>query len=73
MVKGLGPETQAMDTVRVALAAWFLIAMGRVHGPLMVFVSQLYALCEKALIDYGRLASHHHPAFHHEWIVGTIP
>lgn len=29
----------------------------------------LYALREQALIDYGRLASQHHLAFHRKWIL----
>ncbi|MCG6941496.1 MAG: hypothetical protein LJE69_09625 [Thiohalocapsa sp.] len=36
-------------------------------GPILVFVPPLYCLREQALIDYGRLASQHHLAFHRKW------
>jgi hypothetical protein len=33
-----------------------------------VFVHPLYQARERALLEYGRLASQHHLAFHHKWI-----
>jgi hypothetical protein len=38
-----------------------------VVGPLLVFVPQLYQMREKALVEYGRLASQHYLAFHRRW------
>lgn len=36
-------------------------------GPELVFVPPLYGLRERALVDYGRLASQRHMAFHRKW------
>ncbi|MGC1953349.1 MAG: hypothetical protein WA970_12440, partial [Gammaproteobacteria bacterium] len=35
---------------------------------LLVFVGPLYAARERALLEYGRLATEHHHAFHRKWI-----
>jgi len=69
MVKDLGLQEHAAQTVWFALAGWIVIVVGLVLGPLLVFVRPLYALRERALIDYGRLASQHHIAFHRKWIL----
>ncbi len=45
------------------------MSVGLVLGPLLVFVRPLYELRERALIEYGRLASQHHLAFHRKWVV----
>jgi len=69
MVKDLGLEHHAAQTVWLALAGWLVISLGLGLGPLLVFMRPLYILRERALIDYGRLASQHHLAFHRRWII----
>jgi len=68
MVKDLRLEEQAAQLVWLALAGWLLMSIGLILGPLLVFVRPLYDLRERALIEYGRLASQHHLAFHRKWI-----
>lgn len=70
MVKDLHLQEHSSQIVWFALAGWLLLALGLVLGPLLVFVRPLYALRERALIDYGRLASQHHLAFHRRWVLG---
>ena len=47
---------------------WITIVLALFLGPLLVFVRPLYAERERALMEYGRLASQHHLAFHRKWI-----
>ena len=68
MIKDLGMEERTMETVWLALGGWFLVSMALFIGPLLVFVRPLYVLREKSLLEYGRLASQHHVAFHRKWI-----
>lgn len=67
-LKELALEHQSPETVWFALAGWLAIALVLFLGPLLVFVRPLYAVRERALMEYGRLASHHHLAFHRKWI-----
>lgn len=69
MIKDLGLEQHPRETVWFAIAVWLCLSSGLVIGPLLVFIRPLYRLREKALIEYGRLASHHHLAFHRKWIL----
>jgi hypothetical protein len=68
MVKDLGLEHHDPNTVWIALAAWIAFCLLLFIGPLLVFVSPLYAARERALLHYGRLASQHHLAFHRKYI-----
>lgn len=68
MVKEIGLEHPATEIVWLALGLWLVLCLALVLGPLLVFVRPLYATRERALIDYGRLASQHHLAFHRRWI-----
>ena len=70
MIKDLGIEEHAAETLWFALAAWLVISVGLVISPLLVFSRPLYDLRESALIDYGRLASQHHLIIHQKWITG---
>lgn len=56
------------QTVWFALAGWLVISLFLFLGPLLVFVAPLYRVRERALLEYGRLATHHHLAFHRKWI-----
>jgi hypothetical protein len=54
--------------VWLALAVWLGICLVLVLGPLLVFAWPLYLVRERALLEYGRLATQHHIAFHRKWI-----
>lgn len=68
MIKEIGLEEQAAGIVWFAIAGWLVISVVLLLGHLLVFVKPLYALRERALIDYGRLASQQHLAFYRKWI-----
>jgi hypothetical protein len=70
MIKDIGLEDHSAMMVWFALAGWLLVSLGLVIGPLLVFARPLYLLREQGLIEYGRLASQHHLAFHQKWIEG---
>lgn len=56
------------QNVWYALGAWLAFSQLLLLGPLLVFARPIYAARERALIEYGRLASEHHLAFHRKWI-----
>lgn len=56
------------EEIWFALAGWLVMILLLFLGPLLVFVRPLYRLREQAILDYGRLASHHHLAFHRKWV-----
>lgn len=68
MVRDIGIEHHSGEIVWVAIGVWLGLCLILVLGPLVVFARPLYELRERALIEYGRLASHHHLAFHRKWI-----
>lgn len=67
-LKDLSLERHNPETVWIAIAGWLVITLILFLGSLLVFVRPLYAARERALLDYGRLASQHHLAFHQKWI-----
>lgn len=67
-LKDLSLERHDPATVWIAIAGWLVITLIMFLGPLLVFSPTLYAVRERALLDYGRLASQHHLAFHQKWI-----
>lgn len=69
-LKDLGLERHSAELVWFAIGVWLVFALILFLGPLLVFVAPLYAARERALLEYGRLASQHHLAFHHKWIGG---
>jgi hypothetical protein len=68
MVKELGLAQHSPETVWFSLVGWLAVVLILFLGPLLVFAGPLYALRERALLEYGRLASQHHLAFHRKWI-----
>lgn len=68
ILKELALHAHDAQTVWLALAVWLGICFVVVLGPLVVFAWPLYQLRERALVEYGRLATQHHLAFHHKWI-----
>jgi hypothetical protein len=51
MVKDLGVQEHAAQTVWFAVAGWVVLILALALGPLLVFLRPLYALRERALID----------------------
>ncbi|MEA3275316.1 MAG: hypothetical protein U9Q81_08540 [Pseudomonadota bacterium] len=68
MVTDIALEHPGAEAVWFVLAGWLSMCSVLVLGPLLVFVRPLYAVRERALIEYGRLASRHHLAFHRKWL-----
>lgn len=67
-VKELGLAEHSPETVWFSLAGWLTLILLLFLGPLRVFTAPLSALRERALLEYGRLASQHHRAFHRKWL-----
>lgn len=70
-LKDLDLERHDPDTVWIAIAGWLVITLVIFLGPLLAFVRTLYVVREQALLDYGRITSQHHLAFHQKWIVSA--
>ena len=71
MVKEIGLARHDPDLVWFAIAGWIAFNLILFLGPLLVFAAPLYAARERGLLEYGRLAAHHHLAFHRKWIDGA--
>lgn len=67
-LKELGLVRHSPETVWFALAGWLVLCLVLVMGPLLVFVGLLHRVRERALLEYGHLATEHHLAFHRKWI-----
>jgi hypothetical protein len=70
MLKEIGVQEVDGQVVWLAITVWIVLCLVLVLGPLLVFVRPLYLARERALLDYGRLASRHHLAFQRKWIGG---
>jgi hypothetical protein len=70
MVRDIGLEHRSGEIVWLAIGVWLVLCLALLLGPLLVFVQPLYRLRERSLIEYGRLASHHHLAFQRKWLSG---
>ena len=68
MLKDIALQRPAAELVWFAIGGWLTFSLLLFFGPLLVFVRPLYRTRERALLDYGRLASQHHLAFHQKWI-----
>ncbi len=68
LVKEFGLAKHSSENIWFALAGWLVLNLALFVGPLLVFVRPLYAVRERALLEYGRLANQHHLAFHRKWI-----
>lgn len=67
-LKELSLQNHAQQTIWLALGGWLVFCLLLVLGPLFVFVGPLYHARERALLEYGRLASRHHLTFQRKWI-----
>jgi len=70
MVQDIGLEHRSGEIVWLAIGVWLALCLALLLGPLLVFMRPLYQLRERSLIEYGRLASHHHLAFQRKWVSG---
>jgi len=68
MLKDLGLERHSAEFVWFAIGGWIAFALVLFLGPMFVFAAPLYEARERGLIEYGRLTSQHHLAFHKKWI-----
>lgn len=67
-LKDLDLQERAPETVWIAIGAWIAVCLAFFIGPLLVFVRPLYFARERAILEYGRLASQHHLAFDRKWM-----
>ena len=68
IIADLAVTPHTAQTVWLALGIWVAICLLLVIGPLLVFAWPLYQARERALLEYGRLATQHHLAFHRKWV-----
>jgi hypothetical protein len=68
MVKEIALAQHTPQAIWLALVVWLGICVALVIGPLLVFAWPLYQMRERALLEYGRLATQHHLAFHRKWV-----
>lgn len=68
MVKEIALARHDPNLVWFAIAGWIAFNLILFLGPLLVFAAPLYAVRERALLEYGRLATQHHLAFHRKWV-----
>jgi hypothetical protein len=67
-IKALTLLQYTEQTIWLAVAIWLATVLIIFLGPLLVFLPPLYNARERGLLEYGRLAHHHHLAFHRKWI-----
>lgn len=67
-LKDLHLVEHSSRTVWFAIGGWLVICLLVFIGPLLFFARTLFLERERALLDYGQLASHHHLAFHRKWV-----
>jgi hypothetical protein len=68
MLKDLAVQQLPSELVWTLLGAWIAFGVALFVGPLLVFARALYDAREQALLEFGRLATQHHLAFHDKWI-----
>jgi hypothetical protein len=67
-IRDLGVETISLQTVQILVAAWIVLSVAFMVGPLLVFTPRLMALKDGAVVRYGRLAGELHRAFERKWL-----
>ena len=71
VLKELSLQQHSEQSVWLALLVWLLFLLLLFLGPLLAFIRPLIEVREKAWLEYGRLASRHHLAFHRKWVSGN--
>ncbi len=67
ILKDLAVEQRAAEMVWYAVAGWLALNLIVFLGPLLVFSVPLHAARERALLEYGRMATRQHVSVHRKW------
>ena len=67
ILKDLAVEQRPNEIVWFTVAGWLALNLMVFLGPLLVFAVPLHAARERALIEYGRMATRQHVATHRKW------
>lgn len=67
ILKDLAVEQRPNEIVWFAIAAWLALNLMVFLGPLLVFALPLHVARERALIEYGRMATRQHVTTHRKW------
>lgn len=67
ILKDLTLERRPPEIVWFAIAAWLAFNLMLFLGPLLVFAKPLFAARERALLEYGRMATRQHVTMHRKW------
>jgi hypothetical protein len=67
ILKDLTLEQRPPEIVWFAIAAWLALNLMLFLGPLLVFAKPLFAARERALLEYGRMATRQHVTMHRKW------
>ena len=67
ILKDLAVEQRPNEIVWFAVAGWLALNLMVFLGPLLVFALPLHAARERALIEYGRMATRQHVSTHQKW------
>lgn len=71
ILKDLAVEQRSPETVWFAVAGWLALNLMIFLGPLLVFSVPLHAARERALLEYGRMATRRHVSVHLKWTQST--
>ena len=69
-LKDLALVEHSSRTLWFAIGGWMVLCLVIFIGPLLFFARSLFMERERALLEYGQLASQHHLAFHRKWVTG---
>lgn len=67
ILKDLTLEQRPPEILWFAIAAWLALNLMLFLGPLLVFAKPLFAARERALLEYGRMATRQHVTMHRKW------
>lgn len=67
ILKDLTLEQRPPEIVWLAIAVWLTFNLMLFLGPLLVFAKPLFAARERALLEYGRMATRQHVTMHRKW------
>ena len=67
ILKDLALEQRPNEIVWFAVAAWLAVNLMIFLGPLLAFTLPLYAARERALLEYGRMATRQHVTTNRKW------
>ena len=68
MYREFGIQQSADGTIYMAVFTWIALNAIVFFGPLLFFSKQLLAARDRAILDYGKMASRHHDLIKKRWI-----